>query len=228
MKTSDAVVVRDPQRRPLVIVGAGGHAVSVMSVALAAGYAPSSFVDSNRKGGVLLGLPISGDIQDYAGEPRLACAVAVGDNSIRERVVQDLLAKRPDIEFPAIIHPSAVMSAFSSLRRGTIVMPLAVVGPNSIVGDFCIVNTRSSIDHDCTMGDYASLAPGAVTGGGVRIGARSAVSLGAVVKHGVRIGDDCVLGANSYLNVDLPDGRVAYGSPAREIRSRRSGDAYLK
>jgi acetyltransferase-like isoleucine patch superfamily enzyme len=106
-------------------------------------------------------------------------------------------------------------------------MPNAVVGPNTRVGRFCIVNTSASIDHDAAMADFSSLAPGAVTGGGVSIGRRSAVSMGAVIKHRVRIGDDCVVGAQSYVDKDLPDNVVAYGTPARSVRTRKAGDAYL-
>jgi serine acetyltransferase len=35
------------------------------------------------------------------------------------------------------------------------------------------------------------------------------------------------VGANSYLNKDLANNQVAYGTPAREIRDRNIFDAYL-
>jgi len=77
------------------------------------------------------------------------------------------------------------------------------------------------------MEDFSSLAPGALTGGRVRIGARSAVSIGATVKHGVSIGSDSVIGASSYVHTDVPAGVVAYGSPARKVRERFQGETYL-
>jgi acetyltransferase-like isoleucine patch superfamily enzyme len=77
------------------------------------------------------------------------------------------------------------------------------------------------------MKDFASLAPGAVTGGGVEIGFRSAVGIGTAIKQRVVIGDDAVVGAKSYLNQNLPSGVVAYGSPARIIRTRSPGAPYL-
>ena len=107
-------------------------------------------------------------------------------------------------------------------------MPKAVVGPNSKVGKFCLINTQASIDHDCLMLDYSSLAPAAVTGGTVKIGLRSAISIGAIIKHGLKIGGDCVIGAKSYLNKDLPNNQVYYEMPPKQTRARNSGDAYLK
>jgi acetyltransferase-like isoleucine patch superfamily enzyme len=106
-------------------------------------------------------------------------------------------------------------------------MPKACIGPNSKIGKFCLINTQSSIDHDCVMFDYSSLAPSAVTGGSVAIGPRSAISIGAKIKHGLKIGKDSIVGANSYLNKDLPNNQVAYGTPAKQVRARSIGDLYL-
>jgi acetyltransferase-like isoleucine patch superfamily enzyme len=77
------------------------------------------------------------------------------------------------------------------------------------------------------MLDFSSLAPAAVTGGTVQIGLRSAISIGATIKHGLKIGDDSVVGANSYLNIDLPSNQIAYGTPAKSVRTRKIGDSYL-
>lgn len=210
----------------LIVIGAGGHATSLAEVARSAGYRILAFVDADRDGATLLGRPViaSADAALQAGTP---AAVAIGDNAARQRVAEALRARFPQAVFPALVHASASVSAYATLGPGTVVMQQASVGSNARVGAFCIVNTGASLDHDGAMHDHASLAPRAATGGRVTLGARAAVALGAVVKQGVTIGADSVLGANSYLGVDLAACRVAYGTPARVIRERRSGDAYL-
>jgi UDP-3-O-[3-hydroxymyristoyl] glucosamine N-acyltransferase len=65
-------------------------------------------------------------------------------------------------------------------------MPNAVIGPNSKVGKFCIINTNASIDHDCLMQDYSSLAPRVVTGGDVVIGKRTSISIGATIRNKIK------------------------------------------
>lgn len=213
--------------RPLVIYGASGHAVSVANVALSAGYTVKHFVDKTKIGLNLLGVSIIGDIAELDDLGLYCFGVAVGDNSSRERIYNELQAKYAKLNFPPLVHASATISSFTSIGDGTVVMPRAVIGPNSKVGKFCLLNTQSSIDHDCVMLDFSSLAPAAVTGGTVQIGLRSAVSIGATIKHGLKIGDDSVVGANSYLNKDLPNNRVAYGTPAKQIRTRNICDPYL-
>jgi sugar O-acyltransferase (sialic acid O-acetyltransferase NeuD family) len=212
--------------RSLIIIGAGGHAVSVASVAIAAGYAVQCFVDPGRDGTALLGFPVVAAI-DAVGDAPADVAIAVGDNAVRERLHGELIARYPQLHFPLLVHPSATISFAATLGEGTVVMPGAIVGAAATVGRFCVVNTRASLDHDGVMQDFASLAPAAVTGGAVQIGRRSAVSIGATIKHGLRIGQDSVVGAHSYLHRDLPDNQVAYGVPAKIIRGRACGDAYL-
>jgi acetyltransferase-like isoleucine patch superfamily enzyme len=103
----------------------------------------------------------------------------------------------------------------------------AVIGAYAEIGHFCVVNSSASLDHESHMQDFSSMAPGAITGGGVRIGRRSAISIGAIIKHGVEIGDDVVIGAGSYVHESVPDGSVAFGTPATIRRSRSAGDPYL-
>ena len=214
--------------RPIVILGASGHAVSVANVALSAGYKIAYFVDKNIKESILLGIEIIGDISDLTNYSDYEYSIAVGDNYLRQKIYNELNKQYSNLKFPTLVHDSAVISHFCKVGDGTVVMPKAIIGPNSIVGEFCILNTQSSIDHDCIIENFSSLAPNAATGGTVKIGCRSAVAIGATINHKLKIGNDCVLGANSYLNKDLANNCVAYGTPAKVIRSRESGDAYLK
>lgn len=211
----------------LVIIGAAGHAVSVANVALAAGYVVNCFVDKTRLNQKLFNLPVISDISELDWVQNYNFAIAVGDNAVREKIYYEIVEIFPDARFPSLVHSSAVVSFFSDIEEGVVVMPMAVIGPNSRVGKFSLINTRASLDHDSVMLNFSSLAPSATTGGKVNIGARSVVGIGANVKHGVKIGDDSILGAASYLNHDLPDFSVAYGVPAKFIRNRKLGEKYL-
>ena len=212
---------------PLVIIGSGGHAVSVVNVAISAGYTIKCFVDKNKKISNLLGFNVVDSVEEVDEWTSYHFGIAIGDNALRERLYNALKDKYFNLTFPALIHASAIISSFTNLDEGTVVMPNAVIGPNSTIGKFCLINTHASVDHDCVMMDFSSIAPGAAIGGQVHIGNRSAISIGTSVKHGIKIGDDSIVGANSYLNKDMPNNQIAYGSPAKQIRSRGVGDPYL-
>lgn len=53
----------------------------------------------------------------------------------------------------------------------------------------------------------------------VRIGAGSMLGVGVVVLADVTIGRNCLIGANSVVTRNIPDGSVAVGSPARVVRT---------
>ena len=212
---------------PIIIFGAGGHAVSVANVAISAGYKIAYFVDPNKKSDYLLGIKILKAISELDNKKDYVYCIAIGDNALRERIYNELMNEYIDIKFPSLIHKSAVISIFCTVGEGTVIMPNGIVGPNSTIGKFCIINTQASNDHDCNMLGFSSIAPNVVTGGNVTIGYRSAISIGAVVKEGLQIGNDSVLGASSYLNKNLGNNTVAYGILAKEVRLRKAGDEYL-
>ena len=200
----------------IAIFGAGGHAVSVAETARACGYDIAAFIDRRPHRSELLGIPVRSEPPSHSR----VFAIAIGGNTDRFATHQELQEAFPEGQYPALIHPSASVSTFATIGAGTVVLQGAVVGSAAVVGRFCIVNSNASIDHECFMHDYSSLAPAATCGGRVTIGERAAIAIGAVVHQGVTVGANSVLGAQSFLNVDLPPGVVAYGIPARVVRSR--------
>lgn len=210
-----------------IVVGAGGHAVSVANIALSCGQSIIGFVDDNRCNDSLLGLPIFNLETCKKKYSQFSYVIGIGDNAVRKRIAMELKCIFPQAKFPNLIHRSATIGVRSYIGQGTVVMPQANIGPKSTIGDFCIINTSGSLDHDCVVGDFGSIAPGVITGGNVHIGNCSAVSIGATIKHGVKIGVDSIIGASSYVNEDVPDRIISYGVPSKKVRSRRHGESYL-
>lgn len=211
----------------IIIIGTGGHAVSIANVAHGSGMNVIAFVDDNKVGTNLLNIPVISSQQCINEHPTANLGVAIGDNAVRERVSNEYKTIMPNARFPALIHSSAVVGINTEVGEGTVVMPQVNIGPNCKVGEFCILNTSSSIDHDCEMDAFSSVAPRVVTGGNVKIGLGSAVSIGSTIKHGIIIGDDVVIGANSYVNKKVESSVLAYGSPFKFVRNRTKGDSYL-
>ena len=221
------------KRSRLVIVGAGGHGLVVRDIVMRAGtYEVVGFLDSGKPLGLgPRGLEVLGPVEavaELAVKHRLTkCLVAVGQNSVRRACVERIAVACPALRFPAVVHPSAVLASGVRLGEGTVVMAGVVINPGCVIGRHCIINTGSHIDHETHLEDYTSLAPSVVTGGNVIIGTGSAICLGAHVIHAVRIGSDVVVGAGALVLHDLPDLCVAYGSPARRIRTRSPADRYM-
>lgn len=84
-----------------------------------------------------------------------------------------------------------------------------------VIGHEVGLGTRTSI---YTHGAYPSRLQGfPVAFDGVTIGDFTWIP-GAVINPGVHIGRNCVIGVNSLVTSDIPDGSLAAGSPAKVIR----------
>lgn len=227
-------------RKRLAICGTQGAALVVADAVAAMGaYELVGFIGNSAGGSEdhadameISCRPILGDddrLQALAEEGKIdAVFVAIGENHRRMTVTKRLQAALSDtIDFPSILHPSATVSGSAHCESASLVLAGAVVGPGARIGAGCWVNTRASLDHHSEMMAYASLAPGVVTGGSVRIGEGSAICIGAVISQGVGIGEWSVVGAGATVVEDVPDHVVAFGVPARVVRARCPDEGYL-
>ena len=59
----------------------------------------------------------------------------------------------------------------------------------------------------------------------ISVGSNVFIGTGALILKGVQIGNDCIVGANSVVTKNVPDGVVVAGNPARIVKST---DEWLK
>lgn len=212
----------------VVIFGAGGHASVVADIIrTCTQYNIIAYIASDIKTTSRDGLPIIEDSIFYKNPMVNKGIIAIGNNFIREKVVNSIHSQIPGFEFITCIHPKAYVSSSVNIGVGTVVMAHATINPYSRIGAHCIVNTNSSIDHDSILSDFASIAPNSVLGGNCSVGKGSAICIGACMEHKSSIGDYSILGAMSFLRKNLPDKILAYGTPAKIVRNRAENEKYL-
>ena len=92
------------------------------------------------------------------------------------------------------------------------------IGSGSNVQDGVVIHADKenpvSIGNGVTIGHRAIIH-------GCTIGHNCVIGMGSIIMNGAVIGDDCVIGAGSLVTqgMNIPDGSLAYGSPAKVIRS---------
>jgi sugar O-acyltransferase (sialic acid O-acetyltransferase NeuD family) len=183
----------------------------------------AGFLDCRREPGPQArefdGFPVVGCLADLAEVMKSGvrrAVVAVGVNAERERIFRELADA--GLELVNAVDPSAIITRGVRLDRNVIVAPGVVVGVGSHIHDGVLLNTSSSVDHDCDVGEFAHVCPGTHLAGTVKVGRRAWVGIGASVVQGVTIGDDAFIGAGAAVIRDLPPRVLAYGVPARVIR----------
>jgi sugar O-acyltransferase (sialic acid O-acetyltransferase NeuD family) len=202
----------------VAIIGAGGHATVVASTLIAAGEEVIGFYEdgSSNWGKKILDLPIIGPISEISSKNCSHAIIAIGSNADRKRIAAEI-----DIDWITVVHPFAWVHPKVSLGKGTIVCAGAVIQPGAKVGSHVILNTRSSVDHHCRVGDYAHIAV-AHLAGGASIDEGVFMALGSVVLPKIRVGAWATVGAGAVVRKNVLPNTTVVGNPARPLAEVRS------
>lgn len=154
--------------------------------------------------------------------------ISIGDNYSRFIVYNDIINKIPDFNFVNAIHPSVIIGNNVEIGLGVVAMAGCIFNPKSKIGNFTFFATGAQVEHDCKINDFSSISAGSITGGFVDIGKFSAICLGVTIFDRIKIGDNSVIGSGSLVTKSIPDNVLAYGSPAKIIRDRKTNEKFLK
>lgn len=201
-------------QRPLVMLGAGGHARVLLALVRAIGRPLLGVCDpvlqaEGRERWHEVNVLGDDAAMDRLGPHQVDLMLGVGKLP-RSTARADLYAawSTRGYAFPPLVHPAAWVAADVELSDGVQIMAGAVVQPGCMLGRNSIVNTRASVDHDCRIGADVHVAPGAVLCGNAEIGDRVFIGAGAVLIQGLRVGPDAIVGAGVTLVRDLRAGAI--------------------
>lgn len=211
-------------KEKILIVGAGGHARSVMDLVLENDeyeiigcldpIYPKRITVEYMEEVAIIGT--DEDFQHFYDCGIRKVFIAIGANKLRDNIFDRVV----EIGFEPvnIISKNARISERAKLGRGICVMAGAVVNVNCRIEDNCIVNSNCTIDHDCKIEKSVHIAPGATLSGAVLIGAGAQVGTGSSIIEGIAIGEWCFIGCGSTVVKDTESKTLAYGVPARKIK----------
>jgi sugar O-acyltransferase (sialic acid O-acetyltransferase NeuD family) len=205
---------RPTNPHPLVIYGGGGHGKSVIDLIQSLGQYELVGVidDALSSDSQILGVPVLGDasvLEELIGKGISSVVNAVGgigDLDTRIKIFQVL--QEAGFDFPTVIHPTATVEPSARLSPGVQILPQAYVGTEASVGFGVIVNNGAIISHDCQIGDYSGIAPGAMLAGEVRVEDRVQIGMGVTVNLRLSIGEGSRIGNSAVIKQDVPANTV--------------------
>ncbi|MBN1105232.1 MAG: acetyltransferase [Deltaproteobacteria bacterium] len=208
----------------IAVVGAGGFGREVAWLIREINELESSawdmvgFIDEDSalRNRIINGHPVLGGLETLEGMPGISLALALGSPSDRMGVVDRI--SKCDVRYPNLIHPSATIGQENSLGFGNILCAGVILTVNIRVGNFCHLNLKTSLGHDCVLEDFATTACGVDFAGFSHIGQGCYFGNHATVLPSVRVGAWAVIGAGAVVNRDVEAGSVCVGVPARPIK----------
>ncbi|WP_088228622.1 acetyltransferase [Desulfosporosinus sp. FKB] len=209
----------------IVLVGAGGHALSVIDSINSNGIYEIVGVTDLRYVGCekVLGYKMLGNdnilksLFDSGIQHAFVTVGSIGNTFLREKLFR--LLKDIGFTLPAIIDISSNIGSDVSIGSGVFIGKNTVVNTKSTIGDMAIINTGAIVEHGCCIEEFTHIGPGAVICGDVKIGARTHVGANATVIQSVNIRNDSIIGAGSVVIHDVPSKVVAFGNPCKVVRN---------
>lgn len=203
----------------IAICGAGGFGREVAPLALAQADAgltdPVVFVRGPGDPEAVAGLPCL-PLSELPEDYRLV--VAVGDGALRRRLVEEAAGRT----FVSLIADTARLRGRSRIGEGAILCDGAVITDGATIGRHFQANLHAYVAHDCTVGDFVTLAPRASVNGNVVLEDDVYVGTGAVLKQGTPdrplvVGRGAVIGMGAVVTRDVAPGETVVGNPARPL-----------
>lgn len=204
--------------RRLAILGASGHGKVIAEIAELCGWDEIHFFDDKWPNVITNGpWNVLGDTNSLVENSSTynSVIVAIGNNSTRYDKSLYLIAQ--GFNLATLIHPLAIVSGYSEISPGSVVMAGAVINPFAKIGMASIVNTSATVDHDCMIEYGVHISPGVNIAGAVIVGSLTWLGIGANIKQCVSIGRQVVVGAGSVVVNDIPDGLTVVGVPAKAL-----------
>ena len=191
-------------REPLLLIGAGGHARSLIDLVHSSGlWDVFGLVGlADQIGEEVLGYPVLGCDQDLPSL-RKKCThalLAVGQIGLsfeRKRLASEL--ERLHFKFPVVISCQSYVSSYAELGPGTSVGHGVIVNASAKVGSHCILNSNALIEHDVLIGDCCHISTGVMVNGGVKIGSGSFVGSGCILREGLDLPCNTVISAGKRV-----------------------------
>ena len=140
-----------------------------------------------------------------------ATVIAIGDVNARKR----MFAQFVHLDYFVLMAGKSYGS--NAVNKGAIICPGTILTTGITIGRHVIINLNCTIGHDCVIGDFVTISPGANISGNVTIGNGCYIGTNAVIREKITICDNVVIGAGGVVVKDITEPGVYVGNPVKKI-----------
>ena len=203
----------------IIIVGAGGHAAEIEDYLnysndnqthIGQMYNVVGYLDDNPESykNYPFKAPYLGSIEDHIIEKDCYYIIAIANIKFRKPVIESLESK--GAEFMSFIHPTATISRSAKIGKGVVIAPNVNIGPMVQIGDFNMINSRSSIAHDTKIGNYNFITPNVCFSGFTTIGDENMFGINSATIPNIKVGNKNTIAAGMILDKSIGDDTTVF------------------
>lgn len=189
-------------KKPLILVGGGGHCKSVIDVAESAGYTILGILDKPEEvGKQVLDYKIIGtddDIPQYVDKAEFVITVGqIKSSAIRHKIAERI--EKAGGKLATIVAPDAIVSKYATIGEGTVILHKCVVNADAKIGKNCIINTMANIEHEVEIGDFCHISTGVMVNGMTKVGNDTFVGSGSVLYNCIEVPNNSIIPAGTIV-----------------------------
>ena len=201
--------------RPVIVLGAGGHAMVVVDILQQLKVKILAIVskDKPKKCSVFEDLPFLGnDSAVFDFSPNDVYLVNGIGSLPGSKVRADIFRfyKNANYEFMSVISPNSIISTYAKVEEGVHIFANTVINAGATIGANTIINTGCVVEHECKIGKNNHIAPGACLSGSVITNEYVHIGVGANIIQGVEVGKNSVVASGASLTEDLDENKTLY------------------
>ncbi|WP_075352149.1 NeuD/PglB/VioB family sugar acetyltransferase [Algoriphagus marinus] len=206
----------------MIIAGAGGHSLEVLEVLLKNGFPKNEILffdqDPKKNGQEIDGIKVVSSLVEVKHHFTISndFCLGVGNPAARQNLC-DLLELTGG-SLKSIKDDSSFISHTANGQYDA--LPFSFIGPKTKIGKGVLINTRAHIHHECQVGDFSDIGPGAMMLGNSQIGEYCRIGAGAVILPGVKLGNEVTVGSGAVVTKDVVDNQTVIGIPAVPLRKK--------
>lgn len=144
--------------------------------------------------------------------------IATDENKLRKSLTQILQEDR-HVQPINAVHQSANISKRASIGHGNFIDTGVHLVSGAFIGSHCLIQAKTYIGMDTTLGDFVQVGVGSNIGSSVKIEDEVFIGSGVTIVSGITVGKGARIGAGSVVVASVKAGEIIFGNPAQKIKS---------
>lgn len=201
----------------VIIIGAGGHSAEIDEyieyynfASKEKSYEIIGFIDDQplNYSKYQFSAPYLGSIKSHLVLEDAFYIMGIANPLYRKDIILDFLRK--NAKFLTFIHPTSFISKSAKIGIGCLIAPFVNVGPNVIVNDYSLLNSRCSIGHDTEIGKFNFISPNVSFSGFTKVGDNNLFGINSATIPGISVGNNNKIAAGMTLDKNVGDNEVVF------------------
>ena len=190
--------------RKVIIIGTGGHAVSLIDVIESTGkYEILGLIKKTDDPSVSVsGYQTIGTDKDLKDIKKRCATAAIGIGQIKTPNIRLAIYNRLlklGFDIPTMASSEAYVSRNSKIGVGTIIHHQSIINAGAKIGSNCIINSKALIEHGSIIGSNCHISTNVTINGNVTVGDGTFIGSGSIIHQNINIPNASVIKSGSIV-----------------------------